>query len=66
MKLINLGDDRVYINPEQILYIEMSSIMKNGMYDFIIHLARGVKITLHFDSEMESRQYLERLMSDER
>lgn len=65
MKLINLSDDRVYINPEQILYIELSPIVKNGMYDLIIHLARGVKITLHFDSEMESRQYLERLMSNE-
>lgn len=65
MKLINLGDDRVYINPEQILYIELSPIMRNGMYDLIIHLARGVKMTLHFDSEMESRQFLERLMSNE-
>lgn len=65
MKLINISDDRVYINPEQILYIELSPIMKNGMYDLIIHFARGVKMTLHFDSEMESRQYLERLMSNE-
>lgn len=65
MKLINLGDDRVYINPEQILYIELSPIMRNGMYDLIIHLARGVKVTLNFDSEMESKQYLERLMSNE-
>lgn len=65
MKLINMGDDRVYINPEQIIYIELSTIMRNGMYDLIIHLARGIKMTLHFDSEMESRQFLERLMSNE-
>lgn len=66
MKLINMSDDRVYINPEQILYIELPPIMKNGMYELIIHFARGVKMTLRFDSEMDSRQYLERLMSDER
>lgn len=65
MKLIKLTDDRTYINPEQIIYIDLSPIMKNGMYDLTIHLVRGVKITLHFDSAMESKEYLERLMNDE-
>lgn len=65
MKLIKMTDDRTYINPEQIIYIDLSPIMKNGMYDLTIHLARGVKITLHFDSAMESKEYLKRLMNDE-
>lgn len=56
MKLIKLTDDRTYINPEQIIYIDLSPIMKNGVYDLTIHLVRGVKITLHFDSVMESKE----------
>lgn len=65
MKLIKI-DRENYINPEQIVCINLPEHPEYAQYWLTIVLVSKVKISLHFNTQEEGERLIKELMSNER
>lgn len=64
MKLIKI-DRENYINPEQIVCINLPENPEYAQYWLTIVLESKVKISLHFNTQEEGERLIKELMSNE-
>lgn len=64
MKLIKI-DKENYINPEQIVCINLPENPEYAQYWLTIVLESKIKISLHFNTQEEGERLIKELMSNE-